>query len=380
MSRPRLLLAGLGHSHLFVLEAIARGDFPPVDVQLVCPAEYDYSGMISGTVAGCYRAREPRLPPERLAAAAGAGWTRGRVRRIDAAARRVTLEDGAELPYDLLSVDVGSRPAGDDLPGVEAHAIPVKPVRHALRFRSAAARAVADASAEQPARLVIVGTGAAGFEIGVCLDAALRAHFGAGRHRLTLLHGGDRILPEYPDRFRGKAERLLRKREIRVRTGAHARAVEPGRVMVGDGEPEPFDALLWATGPRAPELFRRSGLPTDDGGYLRVEPTLRCAAHPEVWGAGDCVGIRGFPWVAKAGVYAVREGPVLAGNLARALRGEPPEEYEPQRHWLSLVNSGDGRAFLHWRGVVAHNRAAWWLKDRIDRRFVRCFQRLGDGG
>ncbi len=64
---------------------------------------------------------------------------------------------------------------------------------------------------------------------------------------------------------------------------------------------------------------------------------------------------------------------MLARNLRLALRGEPLEEYSPQREWLSLMNSGDGRALLHWRGIVAHNRAAWWLKDRLDRRFVRRF-------
>ena len=74
--------------------------------------------------------------------------------------------------------------------------------------------------------------------------------------------------------------------------------------------------------------------------------------------------------------YAVREGPVLAANLARHLRGEPLREYEPQRDWLSLLNTGDGRALLARRGVSLRGRPAWWLKDRIDRRLVRRFQRL----
>ena len=48
----------------------------------------------------------------------------------------------------------------------------------------------------------------------------------------------------------------------------------------------------------------------------------------------------------------------------------------PQRDWLSLVNTGDGRALLARRGVSLQGRPVWWLKDRIDRRFVRRFQRL----
>jgi selenide,water dikinase len=69
-------------------------------------------------------------------------------------------------------------------------------------------------------------------------------------------------------------------------------------------------------------------------------------------------------------VYAVREGPVLAHNLAAAARGSRPKRYAPQRTFLSLLNSGDGRAILRWHEMRAHARWAWLLKDRIDRRFV----------
>lgn len=376
MKPLHLLLAGCGHAHLFVLEALARGTLGPVRATVVSPAEYDYSGMIPGAVAGCYRPPEARLPPERIARAAGARWTLGRVRRIDAGARTVTLEDGETLPYDLLSVDVGSRPAGDDLPGVRRYAIPVKPVHQVLRFRSAAARAVGEAPPGRPAEVRIVGAGAAGVEVALCLDAALRGHFGPGRHRIRLLHADSEILPGYGDAFRRRAERLLERRGIGVRLHSRARAVQAGRVLLEEGVPEPFDALLWATGPRAPGLFRRSGLPVDDTGYLRVDATLRVPGHSEIFGAGDCIAIHDYPWIPKAGVYAVRQGPVLARNLALVLRGDPPEPYEPQRDWLSLLNTGDGRALLRWHGITLHNRAAWWLKDRIDRRFVRRFRNL----
>jgi selenide,water dikinase len=369
----RLVLAGLGHAHLFVAEAMGRGELGPVEATVVSPAEYYYSGMIPGTAADCYPPAAARLCPEPISRAAGARWIWGRVRRVDAARREVVLEDGTRLPYDLLSIDVGAALRGDTLPGVAEHAIPIKPLRHVLRFRSAAARAAGAAADGAPARVVIVGAGAAGVEVGICVDAALRGHFGAGRHRMTLVHADDHILPDYPERFRRRAERLLRVRGVEIRTGARVSGVDPGRLLLEDGGEQPFDALLWATGPRALGLFRRSHLPTDRDGYLAVEPTLQSREHPEIWGAGDCVAIRGFPWIPKAGVYAVRQGPVLARNLRLALRGEPLEEYSPQREWLSLMNSGDGRALLHWRGIVAHNRAAWWLKDRLDRRFVRRF-------
>ena len=370
-----LVLAGLGHAHLFVLESLARGGWPEVPVRLITPPEYDYSGMISGIVAEQYPLDRARFRPERLAAAAGAEWIPGKVRRVDAAARRLETDDGAVLEYRLLSLDVGSRPAGLGRPGAREHSIPVKPVRHALRFRSAAARAVGDARPGEPARLAVVGGGAAGVEISLCLLASLARRWPRDRFRLDLVERGPRVLEEYPDSLRERIVALLRERGATVRTGTEVEAVEEGRLRLRGGT-LPFDALLWATGPAAPALPRRSGLATDERGYLRVRPDLRSPEHPEIFAAGDCAAIEGFPWVAKAGVYAVREGPVLAENLRRALRGEPLRGYTPQRHWLSLMNAGDGRAFASWRGLGWHGRSAWWLKDLIDRRFVDRFRRL----
>jgi selenide, water dikinase len=374
----RLLLAGLGHAHLFVLEALVRGRLPRVRPVLVCPEDaYYYSGMVSGVVAGCYPREAACLRPAALAYAAGAEWVRASVARVDASAGRVELDGGQTLEYDLLSLSVGSRLKADELRGSGEHGVPVKPFHRVLGVAQEVSAALRRLSADRPARIVVVGGGAGGFEVGICLDAALAREHGRGRYRMVILEGGDTVLAEHPERVRARGRAHLRERGIEVRTGCRVVEARPGEVVAEDGATVPHDVLVWGTGPRAPELFRDSRLPTDDEGYLRVRATLRVDGQPRVFGAGDCVAIGGRPWVPKAGVYAVREGGVLARNLAAQLRGEPLEEYAPQRHWLSLMNTGDGRGLLSYRGLAAHNRLVWRLKDRIDRHFVHRFQRLG---
>jgi selenide,water dikinase len=374
---PRLVLAGCGHAHLFVLEALAAKQFPRVHVTLVSPAEqYFYSGMASGVIASQYDPKQACFHPSRLAQAAGAEWVCASVTDIDAEARRVSLDDGRVLAYDLLSLDIGARLTADHLPGVQSRAIPVKPVHDAFGIGTAADAAIREASPARPARIVVVGGGAAGVEITICLSARLHRDHRADKHRIMILEAGAHMLSQQSESARDKAGAVLRARKIEVRTRVRVEMVQDGFVVPDSGTSIPFDVLVWATGPRAPDLFRDSGLPTDDKGYLRVDDTLQAEGHPTVFGAGDCVSLVGHSWVAKAGVYAVRQGPVLARNLAAFLRGDPLDTYRPQTDWLSLVNLGDGRGLMTYRGYAAVGRPEWWLKDWIDRRFMRRFQRL----
>jgi pyridine nucleotide-disulfide oxidoreductase family protein len=372
----RLLLVGCGHAHLFVLEALATGRLSGFDTTLVSPDdEYYYSGMIPGVVAGCYHPDEARFRPPLLARAAGARWVQGRVERVDAGRRRAVLADGAEVGYDVLSFDVGSRLAADDTHGMAEHAVPAKPMRRALAVLQRI-----EAAPRRSPRLAIVGGGAAGVEMGICLAARLASRTDAPRYHVDLLEGGDAVLAEHPPRARRSVIELLGGRSVTVHTNTRVERVEPGVLLTSGGERFAFDVLVWATGPRAPGLFRHSHLPTDGRGYLSVDANLRVPGHPELFGAGDCAVLRDDGWVPRAGVYAVRQGPVLVRNLDRFRRGQPLEAYRPQRHWLSLMNTGDGRALAVYRGISHRSRAAWWLKDRIDRRFMRRFQRLERGG
>jgi selenide, water dikinase len=367
-----LLLVGCGHAHLFVLEALAAGRLRGYRATLVSPdEEYFYSGMVPGVLAGCYHPADARFLPPRLAAAAGARWLQGRAVRIDAARRAVALADGSELSYDVLSVDIGARLVGHDTPGVAGHAVPVRPMRRALEALGRAEAAVRDGTGRR-AELVVVGGGAAGVEVGFCLAA----RFGRSGARVTVLEGGQHLLGEHGAAFRRRAGRLLVERGVAARTDARVREVERGEVGLRDGGTMRADLVVWATGPRAPRIFRRSELDTDDAGYLRVGPGLRSAAHPAIFGAGDCVSLRDHPDLPRAGVFAVRQGPVLVDNLEHHLADRPLDSYEPQRHWLSLLNTGDGRALLSYRGVATGGRWAWWLKDRIDRAFIGRFRRL----
>ena len=221
-------------------------------------------------------------------------------------------------------------------------------------------------------RVVVVGAGAGGVEVALALHRRIRT--AGARPEVALVEAAAAVLPDYAPPVRRRAARILARRGIAVTTGRAADRVDGDAVGLTDGMRLPADLIVWLAGAAGPRLLAGAGLPLDARGFLLVDPTLRAVGGSPVWAAGDCATLADHPETPKAGVYAVRQGPVLDRNLRAALGDGTPRAYVPQKTFLSLLNTADGKALLRWKGVVSHSRFAWWLKDRIDRRFVRRYR------
>jgi len=374
-----LVLVGGGHAHVQVLRRMVMARPAGARVTLVVDTPLAvYSGMVPGFVAGQYRAEELEIDVLPLARRAGARVVLAPMVGLDSKRRSVLVAGRPPIPFDVASLDIGSSVAGLDLPGVRQHALATRPIG---RFVSRVAEVLdrkQSAGADRPFRVIVVGAGSGGVEIAFTLLARLnRAGLEA---RVTLLDGGARILPGYPEGLVARVLRQARSRRIEIRTGARAVAVEAGQLALADGGREPFDLLAWVTGAVANPALAEVALPKDPRGFVRVRSTLEVEGCEGLFAAGDCAHLVEFPATAKAGVYAVRQGPVLARNLEAALAGRPLERYRPQSDFLTLLNMGDGTAIGSKWGVSFEGAWVMRLKDAIDRRFVRRFQVLDPTG
>ena len=334
-----------------------------------------YSGMVPGFVAGWYRADELEIDVRPLALRAGARFIVAAATGLDVNARRIHVDGRPPIAYDTASFDVGSTVAGLDLPGVRERALPTRPI---AGFVERVEAALAPARERSAPHVVVVGAGAGGVELAFTLHARLRRD-GVHGATITLLEAGARVLPGYPTGAAGRVLRHAAARGIRIRCGARVAAAREGALALEGGEALPCDVLVWVTGAASLGLFAAAGLPTDPRGFVRVGATLQVEGHDELFAVGDCASLRGAS-LAKAGVYAVRQGPVLTRNLMARVTGAPGVVYWPQRDFLTLLNLGDGSAVAAKWGVTAEGRWAFRLKDWIDRRFMRRFQVLGPSG
>ena len=100
--------------------------------------------------------------------------------------------------------------------------------------------------------------------------------------------------------------------------------------------------VIWCTTASAPSWLKDTGLALTPSGFLSIDGAFQ-TSHPGVFAAGDCA-TNAFDPRPKAGVFAVRAGPVLRENMANFLLRRPLKTHELQRDFLGLISTGDGRA------------------------------------
>ena len=370
----KLVLVGGGHTHVQVLKSFASE--PPADIELtvVLPSPVAiYSGMVPGFVAGRYGVEELGIDVEALAHGAGARVVLERALAIDASRRQIMLEGGDAVSYDLASFNIGSTVAGLATPGVRQHAIPTRPISGLIETIDALVEPARARDLDRPIRLVVVGGGAGGVELAFCLESRL-ARQAAGPIEVLLVNDQPRVLVGYPESLAERVERHARSRGITIENHRRVIAVEAELIRFEDGDSTAQDAVIWATGAASHPLFRESNLPTDARGFVMTRSTLQIDGHDELFAVGDCATPIEHPDTPKAGVYAVRQGPILTRNLRAALDGRPLGTYVPQRDFLTLLNLGDGTALGAKWGLSFEGRWVMELKDRIDRRFMSRFR------
>ncbi len=374
-----IVLVGGGHSHVGVIRRFAMHPVPGVRLTVICRDTHTpYSGMLPGYIAGHYSYDEVHIDLARLARFAGARFFRDEALGLDRAAGKVLCRNRPPVPYDVLSINIGSTPQMSDVAGAAEHAVPVKPINgFNAHWQLLLGRVRKHAGVT---RIAVVGGGAGGVELTLAMQYRLRNELRAvGRNpddlSFHLLTGSAVILPTHNVSVRRAFEQVLAERGVELHCQAEVNQVSAARLHTAGGDTVDADEIVWVTRAGGAPWLRETGLALDADGCIQVSDTLQTLTDTKVFAAGDIASMIGHPRE-KAGVFAVRQGPPLAANLRLTVEGKAPKPYYPQKRWLALISTGDRYAVAS-RGALGFQGAwVWRWKDWIDRRFMRRFSQF----
>lgn len=356
-SNQSLVLAGAGHAHLVAIRRwISDGYRPPAGTLLLSPTPQAwYSGMMPGLVAGRFAPEQCAIELAPLCQACGIALVIGTIAELDADSRVLRLDDGRELGYTHLSLNVGSVPPQPEHTDGSVLMVPAKPFaafnRHWQAWRERS----------DTLRLAVLGGGPAAFELAVALRRSLPMA------ELTLICGG-RLLEGQAAGVGKRARQLLNKRGIMLLQDTRIDRICDGFLMSGKRQVKTAGALVVATGAGPQPWQAPSGLACDDRGFVQVSATLQSRSHANVLASGDCASLPGAP---HSGVYAVRQGSTLVDNIPALLQDRPLADYQPQPRALVLMATADGGALLSYGRWSGSGRLLGKWKDHLDLGFMQ---------
>ncbi len=358
-----LVLIGGGHTHALVLRKWGMNPLPGVRVTVINPGPTaPYSGMLPGFVAGHYTRQELDIDLVKLARFAGARMIDGYATGIDIVAKTVAVAGRPPIAYDVMAVDVGITSAMPALPGFTTHAIPAKPLG-AFASRWDAFRA----SADNP-QIAIIGGGVAGAELAMAMAHALR-----DKEPTVKLIDRSRVLAALGYKARNMMLAALTANNVEIIEDAEVTQIFAEGVVLSDGRTIRSDFTTGAAGAKPHDWIADAGLDLHEG-FIAVDANMQSSTEG-VFAVGDCAHLSDNPRP-KAGVYAVRQAPILFDNLRAALSGGQLQPYKPQRDYLKLVSLGEKSALAEKFGTARQGALLWKLKDYIDRKFMDQFETL----
>jgi len=248
-----------------------------------------------------------------------------------------------EVRYDHLVLALGNVTDFRGTAGLHEHALPFKNLADSIVIRNQVIDVLESAACEEDPALkqklltfVVGGGGFSGTEVVAEVNDLvhkLSKQYPSIHHediRVVLVHSKERLMErELSESLSRYAEKLLKKRGVEIRFGAHLSSATPEEAILDTGERICAKTII-STVPSSPNpLIETLPLPLEKGKIV-TDAGMQVKEHPEIWAIGDCAAIpnlEGKGICPPTAQFAIREAKVLAHNIAASLLGRKKKEF-----------------------------------------------------
>ena len=363
MTRPRVVIAGLGDSGLLTAIDLARH----LDVVGISAKP----GLVSGQELGLRLTRpdvwvrDYRIWFDRYRRLDRVRTVHGTLTGLDLSERSVTVQDAdgfrSREPYDILVISTGVSNGFWRQPTLQSADEVDADLRSAHEMFAAADS------------VMVVGGGAAAVSSAASVAATWP------EKQVDLYFPAERALPRHHGRVWG---------QVRHRLAGFGVALHPGhRAVLPDGfaadeithepvhwstgqPPASAEVVLWAIGRVRPNTAWLPPELLDDDGFVRVTPELRVPGHPGVFAIGDAAATDPLRTSARN-----RADRILAHNIRAEVRGRALRSFRPpRRRWGSVLGPQHDGLLVFAPSGYAFRFPAWSvepiLRDLIVKRGI----------
>jgi NADH dehydrogenase FAD-containing subunit len=366
LPKARLLLVGADLTHICLIQRLSPAELEKLKIILVAPFPFFYyQEMAAGLLTETFQETEVTIDIAQICNYRGVHFLEATPIKIDVLSKSVTFENGRNISYDILSLNLGHQ--GRQVEGVEKYGVPIACQNNLLKIKQYFTGHLVDPN------LTIIGGGKPGIEIALALRQLLDEHRQKNIN-ITIIEAAHTLLPGYDLAVKEFIQNELKQQRIELLLGRRVVRVTGDLLIFQDNSVLDYGYLIWTPKPVDYPFTNNSGLVTGESGRLVVCPSLQAVEDFSVFGSGIGTELQS-EGRQVLGADPDYEAGLLLRNFIQLTNGQPLSEYQSKGQAKDLIMLGPRRALVQKKKSLSVSGIKWGFQNARNQKFIKMLQK-----